>query len=153
MLIWKPDTCKCEFEENHLKDGVEAKTIFACEFHKGLEDQEHYDTVLKENQTRNFTIGTLQETHPEFFDQYFVVGDQKILVDETNKDQLKVMFKFKDEELQKEFKEGYSVGFDENHKVVVGIPSDKKMELENEIAGVVVHTDKGDLSLSEVTVK
>ena len=73
--IWSPDTCGCQIEFE-FDDELPAETrthtakriIKKCEVHSTsdiMDRHDHYDTVLKENQTKNIVHGHFLETFPE----------------------------------------------------------------------------------------
>lgn len=89
VTTWSPDTCGCviEYEWDDAQDENTrvhtAKTILKdCGLHKKPKDKdEHFATILEENQRKNFTFGLLQEDEPTItLDAYeWSFDDKRIL--------------------------------------------------------------------------
>jgi hypothetical protein len=69
---WRPDTCSCEIDyewERGSSEAIRVHTPIAnkpCQYHAHLSDiEQHYQTVLKENQKKNSVIAKLSESTGE----------------------------------------------------------------------------------------
>lgn len=116
---WKPDTCKCvleyEWDDTQEDPTFTIKTVAnKCKDHSGISvDKALYDTVLAENQMKNFV-------HKEIFDNTPTAVEEVI---DVNGDTIKRIKPGK----------AYNWSFDTNRKLVVdlaGFTQDEKDSVE-----------------------
>lgn len=61
MTDWKPDTCGCVLRVE--EDWSKAVSLVKCKHHADHADDEHFNIVLKENQTKNQVLSYIKENH------------------------------------------------------------------------------------------
>lgn len=122
---WRPDTCDCTLHVNNdwlaLNDQAQHSR---CALHQNLTNQELFQQVYhKENKLRNETFNALKENHPDLFEHFVKLGSKEIIINDKSQPVLDALG-LADSEFESRFKEGHSIDFDEDRKIVVTLGKD-----------------------------